>query len=137
VVTPGGRQNRRVIDVNTGILRTVSDTEAFYFCRGLGNFSGKKANSLEDFLGKIQIVDFESLEFHVGRGDFEKWIASTIGYPNLVADLQLVKSEKLTGEALRNRLFSLVSTRIMDLASAPKASKGKRKRKQGVAKNVQ
>jgi len=126
-----------MIDVNTRIFRTVDDTEAFYFCRGLGNFSGKKANSLEDFLGKIQIVDSESLEFHVDRGDFEKWIASTIGYTQLDADLQLVKSEKLSGETLRKRLFSLVSMRLMELTNASKASEGKRKRKQGVAKNVQ
>lgn len=127
-----------MIDANARILRTVGDTEAFYFCRGLGNFTAKKANSLEDFLGKIKIVDSESLEFHVDRGDFEKWIASTIGYTQLAADLQLIKSEKLSGEALRNRLCSLVSMRLMELTNAAKASKGarKRKRKQGAAKHV-
>ena len=125
-----------MINVNTTILRTVDDSEAFYFCRGLGNFTGKKANSLEDFLGKIQIVDSESLEFHVSRGDFEKWITSIIGYTQLAEDLQHVKSEKLPGEALRNRLFSSVSMRLME-QQASKASKSKRKRKQGVAKNVQ
>jgi len=125
-----------MIDANQKILRTVDDNEAFYFCKGSGNFTGMKANSLKDFMKKIQHVDSESLEFHLNRGDFEKWITSTIGYAQLAADLQLVKGKELSGAALRIRLLSLVSLRLMELTSASKAPKFKEKQEKRGAKKV-
>ena len=48
---------------------------AFYFFTSIGNYTGENAASLEEFVRKIKEVDAKSLEFHLYRGDFEKWVA--------------------------------------------------------------
>jgi len=59
------------------ILRTLPRDKAFYFFTSIGNYTGKSASSLEEFVKKILDVNIKSLEFHFYRGDFEKWIAET------------------------------------------------------------
>ena len=121
-------------DANAKIMRKVEETEAFYFCRGLGNFTGQRANSLEEFLQKIKGIDSESLEFHLGRGDFEKWMMFTIGDPQLASDTIMLREQKLTGSNLRNSLSLLVSKRLKELTSSSRvpADKVQMKKKRGV-----
>ncbi len=42
------------------------------------NYTGVSASSLKEFMEKIMEVNVKSLEFHQGRGDFEKWIAKVL-----------------------------------------------------------
>jgi len=57
------------------ILRTLPREKAFYFFTSIGNYTGESASSLKEFMEKINEVNLKSLEFHLHRGDFEKWIA--------------------------------------------------------------
>jgi len=84
---------------------------------GLSNFTGQKANSLKDFLEKIQKIEAESLEFHLLRKDFESWIELTIGNPELTRSIGLLRVQKLTGNDLRNNILLVVLKRITDLSS--------------------
>jgi len=102
-------------NANAKILRKVDDSEAFYFCRTLGNFTGQKANSLEEFLEKTKGIDAESIEFHLVRGDFEKWIKFTIGESKLALAIGRLREQKLPDDDLRNRIFLLVSKRLTEL----------------------
>src|SRR4030066_2238488 len=98
-------------DPNTKILRRVVDSEAFYFYRGLGIYTGQKANSLEEFLQKVKEIAAESLEFHLYREDFEKWIVLALGEACLAKDLKTLREKKATtGNDLRESLFILIST---------------------------
>ena len=106
---------------NDTILRRVGDSEAFYFCRTLGNFTGQKANSLEEFLQKINVIEQESLEFHLDRQDFEKWLKSTIGDSKLATDMRRLRKEKLSGNDLRNLMLQLVSDRLKELTNVPES----------------
>ena len=119
-------------DPNTKILRKVGDAEAFYFYRALGIYTGQKANSLEEFLQKIKEIDAESLEFHLSREDFEKWIVLTLSDARLAKDTKTLREQKAaTGNDLRGPLSVLISKRLKELKSAfsmPEAKKQAKKK---------
>jgi len=104
-------------------LRSVLREEAFYFFTSIGNYTGQSAASLDEFLQKIKEVDIKSLEFHLYREDFEKWIAQTLGDAKLAEDIKGLRNMKVVGNALRDRLYFLVSRRLKDLKSSLQASK--------------
>jgi len=104
-------------------LRSVLREEAFYFFTSIGNYTGQSAASLDEFLQKIKEVDIKSLEFHLYREDFEKWIAQTLGDTKLAEDIKGLRNLKVVGNALRDRLYFLVSRRVKDLKSALQTSK--------------
>jgi len=62
----------------TRILRKLSRENAFYFFTSIGNYTGENATSLEEFVNKVREVNLKSLEFHLYRGDFEKWVAEVL-----------------------------------------------------------
>ena len=82
---------------------------AFYFFTSIGNYTGGSATSMEDFLKKIEQVDIKSIEFHFHRGDFEKWVAETIGDKELAEQIKKVQDQNLMGKKLRNQLHLIIS----------------------------
>ena len=105
------------------VLRSVLREEAFYFFTSIGNYTGQSAASLDEFLQKIKEVNIKSLEFHLSREDFEKWIAQTLGDAKLAEDIKGLRNMKVVGNALRDRLYFLVSRRIKDLKISLETSK--------------
>jgi len=99
-------------------LRSVQREEAFYFFTSIGNYTGQSAASLEEFLQKTKDIDIKSLEFHLFREDFEKWIAQTIGDNKLAEDIKILRNQKVVGNALRDRLYFVVTKRLKELKSA-------------------
>lgn len=83
--------------------------KAFYFFTSIGNYTGKSASSLEEFLAKINEVDVKSLEFHLYRGDFEKWIAEALGDKELAREIRDLRTLNLAEEPLRRRLHEVVA----------------------------
>ncbi len=111
------------------MLRTVMREEAFYFFTSIGNYTGQSAASLDEFLQKIKDMDIKSLEFHLFREDFEKWIDQTLGDSRLADEIRSLRIQKVVGNALRDRLFFVVSRRLKELkagsasaSSVPSAS---------------
>jgi len=105
------------------VLRSVLREEAFYFFTSIGNYTGQSAASLDEFLQKIKEVNIKSLEFHLSREDFEKWIAQTLGDAKLAEDIKGLRNMKVVGNALRDRLYFLVSRRLKDLKISLETSK--------------
>jgi hypothetical protein len=99
------------------ILRKLSRENAFYFFTSIGNYIGENAASLEEFVRKIGEVNAKSLEFHLYRGDFEKWVAEVLEDGELAEDIKSLKNLKPVGDALRNRLHLIVSKRFEKLKS--------------------
>jgi len=97
------------------VLRSVLREEAFYFFTSIGNYTGQSASSLDEFLQKIKDVDIKSLEFHLFREDFEKWIAQTLGDDRLAGEIKILRGQKVVGNALRDRLYFVVSRRLKEL----------------------
>ena len=104
------------IDKNSAqnILRSVSLEKAFHFYNKLDQHSGIYADSLEDFVKKINVLDLKSIEFHVPRKDFEFWISS-LGDVELSKKLGLLRAKNLSGENLRESLYHMVESRYEEL----------------------
>ena len=96
------------------ILRTVPYEKGFHFYIAHGNYTGETATSLDEFEMKIQVVPAASIDFHLDRGDFQKWIEDTLGDTALA---RRVTSLKLTmpAEDLRREILAIVQTRISEL----------------------
>jgi len=96
------------------ILRTVPYEKGFHFYISSGNFTNETATNLDAFERKIQIVPAESVNFHLQRGDFQKWIKNTIGDDELAKRINSI-SLKLPAEDMQKELRAIVQTRITDL----------------------
>jgi hypothetical protein len=97
------------------ILRNLLREEAFYFFTSIGNYTGQSAASLEEFMRKIKEISIKSLEFHLYREDFEKWIAQTLGDQRLASEIRNLRLRKVTGNLLREQLYNVVSRRYREL----------------------
>ena len=100
------------------ILRVLSRNNAFYFFTSVGNYTGQRAMSLEEFAHKIREVEATSLEFHLYRGDFEKWTDEVLEDNELTGRISAVKLLEPVGNALRDQLDFAVSKRLEELKSA-------------------
>jgi hypothetical protein len=103
-------------EVNSKILRTLPREKAFYFFTSIGNYTGESATSLKEFIDKINEVNVKSLEFHLYRGDFEKWISEVLQDEELALEVRKLKFN-LIGDALRSQLYATVSKHLKHLAS--------------------
>jgi hypothetical protein len=102
--------SKRIVE----ILRTVPYEKGFHFYTAPEHFTGETATSLDDFEEKLQVVSTDSVNFHLQRGDFQKWIKDTLGDDQLAKRVNLVKLT-LPTEALRKELLTIVQTRITEL----------------------
>jgi len=100
-------------------LRMFPREKAFYFFTSIGNYTGISATSLKEFVERINEVNVKSIEFHLYRGDFEKWIADTLEDKELAEDIRKLQKINLSGDGLRNQLSLTVSKRVKRLTSQP------------------
>ena len=98
-------------------LNKTEHVAPFYFCVDVGDYTGMSASSYEDFLASIKKVEAKSLSFHLNRGDFEKWVSDVLKDDKLAKEIGKLKNQKLHGQALRNRLYGIVSKRHKELTS--------------------
>ena len=103
-------------EVNSKILRTLPREKAFYFFTSIGNYTGESATSLKEFMEKINQVNVKSLEFHLYRGDFEKWITEVLEDKKLAEEIGKLQKTSSMGDHLRNQLYAIVSRRYQQLA---------------------
>ena len=96
-------------------LRKPEQIAPFHFCIDVGDYTGISAASYEDFLTSIKQVNGKSLSFHVKRGDFERWVLDVLKDEKLAKEMGKLKKQKLRGQALRNRLYRIVSNRHKEL----------------------
>jgi hypothetical protein len=96
------------------ILRTVPYEKGFHFYTSSGNYTGETATSLHDFEMKIQVVPTASVNFHIQRGDFQKWVEDTLGDTELAKRISLIDLT-LPAEELRKELLAIVQTRTTAL----------------------
>jgi hypothetical protein len=96
------------------ILGSISLEKSFHFYYDIDQHSGVHADSLKDFVDKIQIVDLKSVEFHFPRKDFELWIRS-LGDLELSKKLEMLRTRHLSGENLRKKIYETVKSRYEEL----------------------
>ena len=110
--------NKILKNLASNILRSVPPQNAFYFYRAIGAPTGAAARNLPDFLGILNTIDLTSLQFHLGRGDFENWI-TMLGDNTLAKQLAGLKEKKMRGEDLRLQIVGIVKARIDTLQKSP------------------
>jgi hypothetical protein len=96
------------------ILSPVSQERSFYFYLDEGRPLDSVARSLKEFGEILKTVDVKSLEFHSGRGDFEKWVYM-LGDVELSKSLVKIRSSGFKGEKLRSELVRVAQTRVRQL----------------------
>ncbi|MEM3726077.1 MAG: DUF5752 family protein [Candidatus Bathyarchaeia archaeon] len=99
------------------ILRTLPREKAFYFFTSIGNYTGESAASLKEFAEKIKDVNLKSLEFHLYRGDFEKWTTEVLQDEELALEFRKLQKFNLAGDAIRKEIYTIVSNRLKQLTS--------------------
>lgn len=101
-------------ELSKAILSPLPNERSFYFFTGIGDYTGTFARSLEDFAKKIKEINVKSIEFHMPRGDFERWI-SDIGDKELAKRIDLLRKRGLTGNELRQALYQIVKDRCQEI----------------------
>lgn len=95
-------------EVTPKVIKTVPREKAFYFFTSIGNYTGKSASSLKEFMEKINEVNVKSLEFHLYRGDFEKWIAEVLEDKELAEEIRKLQKFNPVGDNLRKQLYTII-----------------------------
>lgn len=80
----------------------------FYFFTDYGRYTGVLASSITSFLEAIAVVETTSLEFHIYRRDFERWIRDVIQAPLLAEEVAALRKQMVRGEELRSGLIRVV-----------------------------
>lgn len=111
------------LDTSPRILKTVPREKAFYFFTSIGNYTGTSASSLKEFMERIGQVNVKSLEFHLYRGDFEKWITEVLQDAELAGEIRRLQKLSLTGNSLRDQLSFTVSRRFKRLTTQSSSSR--------------
>ena len=120
VITSKGKEALGILQVTKEcarqLLAPISEERAFHFYIDMHKPINVYANGLREFAQQLETVDSASLEFHVCRGDFEKWFKS-LGDTELAKKMALLQAIKLTGEQLRAKLREIVEGRCSVLSA--------------------
>jgi hypothetical protein len=98
------------------ILRAVPYEKGFHFFSPDGHYTGQTATTLCFFLRDLRHVGIESVRFHLSRGDFQKWLSTTIGDVEIAEKIDAV-DKRASDEALLNDLSLVIENRIVKLKS--------------------
>ena len=94
------------------ILGTLPFPEGFHFCLEGGNYTGITATSINEFTEKLQTIDQNSIDFHMQRKDFQKWIQTEFCDKELPKQIDHLKEEKVSDEKLRQELLETINAYI-------------------------
>jgi hypothetical protein len=96
------------------ILRTVPIQQAFFFYTDIGAYIGIYADNLTDFHKKIDTAPLASIDFHLKRGDFVKWVRDTLGDEELAVTINRVKTA-MNPRKMKTTLKRTVKLRLNQL----------------------
>ena len=83
----------------------VPEGNEFHFYIAVDQPAHFIAKSFWDFYKTVKLISAGSLEFHLQRGDFEKWARNALNAPEFADDLAKLKSLLLKGEKLRKAII--------------------------------
>lgn len=99
------------------VFENVPSGKRFCFFLGVGpdKNTGLSASNLRELRDYVEIVDVKSLEFHMARGDLERWCKDVLGDEYLANEIMQIRILGLRGAPLRSRLLGVISARIKKL----------------------
>ncbi len=96
------------------ILSDVKPENAFLFSSSEGVLTGKRAQNLNGLCEAMHAVDLKSVEFHLQRRDFEKWIAY-LGDEILALQIGKIRIMPFDGERTRAKIVETITDRVNKL----------------------
>ena len=93
------------------VYSQVSGELSFHFYVGVNEPLGFLAQSLEQFYRLIRDVRSDSLEFHLYRGDFERWLRDVLEDGELAEAIGSLKATPLKGEDLRKEILKALDAK--------------------------
>ena len=95
----------------------LPEHKRFYFRDESARDLGRTAANLWDFREMLSELPTGSLQYHVGRGDFGRWLEDVLHDGELARRLHKVNSRDLHGEGLRQAMLEIVIDRYEELDS--------------------
>lgn len=92
-------------------IQPVEYEKGFHFFNGSGNYLGETATSLVTFEFILESISVESIRYHMGRRDFQKWIREVLCDDNLAEKIDNIKTN-VADDQLRNDLIEAVNGRL-------------------------
>ena len=83
----------------------------FNFYVTLGQPTGESAGSIKEFHDLVSQVNVASLEFHIVRGDFEKWFRTAVGERGLADEFAKISKTCLKGEDLKKSIVKAIEAK--------------------------
>ncbi|MGD6806592.1 MAG: DUF5752 family protein [Candidatus Bathyarchaeia archaeon] len=93
------------------ISTQVPAEKAFNFYVGEDKPLGFSAKSIEEFYRVIRQVTVDSIDFHLYRGDFERWVEEVLQDQVLADKVDELEGYGLNGEELRKALLKIIDER--------------------------
>jgi NDP-sugar pyrophosphorylase family protein len=91
--------------VNGVVIAAIE--KAFYFCTGPGQYTGLLATTIEGFIEGLEKAPVESIDYHAGHRDFERWTRDVLRSNQLADSVEDVRRTAVGGEALRGALVGV------------------------------
>ena len=86
------------------VAAPVPGNMRFNFYIAIGQPTGMSAETIREFHDLVLKVDVASLEFHLGRGDFENWFRLAVVDAGFADELVKMKKTDLKGNDLRKAI---------------------------------
>ena len=67
------------------------------------------------FVVAIKKAPIQSINYHMERGDFERWLSQVLGDGELAKAVAVLYRQRLAGETLRENLINVVDARLSKL----------------------
>jgi len=100
------------------ILSAVPPSERFTFFQGFARPTNRSVTSLGEFTSAIESIESGSIEFHMERGDLERWFRQVVVDADLADDIRKLSKRMLRGDQLRKALLVILRRRIKQLQRA-------------------
>ena len=99
------------------LLRRLPAGMGFTFAYEFSRSSLLTIHSLDEFFSALKIIEINSIQYHIERGDFERWLSQVVGDDKLADQIATVNNtqRKLKGEALRKKVFAITERRLKQL----------------------
>jgi alpha-amylase len=113
------------------LLRRLPAGMGFTFSYDFARSSALTVQSLREFYLALKTIDVSSIQYHIERGDFERWLSQVVGDDELADQISTVNSLKrrLKGEALRRKVLSMTDRRLKQLKKITDADSTRLKKK--------
>jgi hypothetical protein len=89
-------------------IQTVDYEKGFHFFNGSGNYLRETATSLVTFEFILESISIDSIRYHMGRGDFQRWIREVLCDDDLAEKIDNMRTD-FSDQQLRSELIDAVN----------------------------